>query len=186
MPRRFFRKLGRRREALSQRWFLRPFQALLHDPALWSSHRRSVLRALSLGLFIGCLPLPFHMAAAAMMAVFLRINVIVAIAATWISNPVTLTPLFVAAYYLGAWMLSVPTQPFSVELSLDWLLTGLTKIWKPLFAGSITIGAVVSALAYLVLDRIWRISLMLRFRRRRHQRAQALKTLPANDPPQAP
>ncbi len=181
MPRRFFRKLGRRREALSQRWFLRPFRALLHDPALWSSHRRSVLRALSLGLFVGCLPLPFHMAIAAVIAVYLRINIVVSVFATWISNPLTITPLFVAAYYLGAWLLDVPPQPFSVELSLDWLLNGVSKVWKPLFAGALVISTVVSALAYFVLDRIWRISLMIRFRRRRQQRADALSLPPGAD-----
>ncbi len=167
MPRRFFHKLGRRREALSKRWFLRPFSALLHDPALWASHRRSVLRALALGIFVGCLPLPFHMAIVAAIAVVLRINLVVGVLATWISNPLTVTPIFVAAYYLGAWMLGQPTQPLTVELSLDWLLSGLANVWKPLWTGSLVIATLAAGITYLVMDRIWRISLAYRFSRRR-------------------
>ncbi len=167
MPRRFFHKLGRRRESLSKRWFLRPFRALLNDPALWSSHRRSVLRALALGVFIGFLPLPFHMAIAAFIAVMLRINIVVAVLATWISNPVTVTPLFVAAYYFGSWLLDLPTQTPQIELSLQWFLEGLTAIWKPLLTGSLVLGTIASGVVYLVMDTVWRISLAYRFSRRR-------------------
>lgn len=167
MPRRFFHKLGRRREALSKRWFLRPFRALLNDPALWSSHRRSVLRALALGVFVGCLPLPFHMAIVAVIAVFLRVNLVVGVLATWISNPVTITPLFFAAYRLGTWLLGIPVEPFSVELSLEWLVGGLANVWKPLLTGSLVIGTIAAATVYLVMDAVWRISLIYRFRRRR-------------------
>lgn len=167
MPRRFFHKLGRRREALSQRWFLRPFRALLNDPALWSSHRRSVLRALALGVFVGCLPLPFHMAIVAVVALFLRVNLVVGVLATWISNPLTITPLFFAAYRLGAWLLDLPVQPFTVELSMDWLLAGLASVWKPLLTGSLVIATGAAISIYLVMDAIWRVSLIYRFRRRR-------------------
>ncbi len=167
MPRQFFHKLGRRREALSKRWFLRPFRALLNDPALWSSHRRSVLRALALGVFVGCLPLPFHMAIVALIAVFLRVNLVVGVLATWISNPVTITPLFFAAYRLGTWLLDLPVQPFAMELSLEWLQAGLANVWKPLLTGSVVIGLAAAISVYLVMDAIWRISLAYRFRRRR-------------------
>lgn len=170
MPRHFFRKLGRRREALSQKWFMRPFRALLHDPALWSSHRRSVLRALSIGIFVGFLPLPLHMAIAAAVAVFFRVNVIIAVLTTWVSNPVTVTPIFVAAYYLGAWILGVPAGPFTIELSWDWLSQSLAAAWWPLWTGSLIMATLASGMTYLVMDAVWRISLMYRFRRRRRPR----------------
>lgn len=170
MPRRFFHKLARRREALSQKWFMRPFRALLHDPALWSSHRRSVLRALSIGIFVGFLPLPLHMALAAAAAVFFRVNVVVAVLTTWISNPLTVTPIFVAAYYLGAWILGVPAGPVAIEMSWEWFSQSLAAVWWPLWTGALIMAALASGIAYLVMDAVWRISLVYRFRRRRRPR----------------
>ena len=170
MPRRFFHKLAVRREALSQKWFMRPFRALLHDPALWSSHRRSVLRALAIGIFVGFLPLPLHMALAATVAVFLRVNVIVAVLSTWISNPLTVTPIFVAAYYLGASILGIPAGPVSIEMSWEWFSQSLAAIWRPLWTGAFIMATVASGITYLVMDAVWRISLVYRFRRRRRPR----------------
>lgn len=170
MPRRFFDKLARRRESLSKRWFLRPFRALLNDPALWTSHRRSVLRALAIGIFIGFLPLPLHMALAAAIAVVLRVNVVVAVLSTWISNPLTVTPIFVAAYYLGSWVLGIPAGPFVIEMSWEWFASGLATVWRPLWTGALIMGALAAGLTYLVMDAVWRISLLYRFRRRSPQR----------------
>lgn len=170
MPRRFFHKLVHRREALSKRWFMRPFQALLHDPALWSSHRRSVLRALAIGVFVGFLPLPGHMALAAAAAVFIRVNVVVAVLATWISNPLTVTPIFLSAYYMGAWVLGTTPGPVAIEMSWEWLTTGLASIWLPLWIGALILAIIGSAITYVVMDTVWRVSLIYRFRRRRRPR----------------
>lgn len=167
MPRRFFDKLARRREALSGKWFMRPFRALLHDPALWTSHRRSVLRGLAIGIFVGFLPLPLHMAIAAAAAVAMRVNVIAAVLSTWVSNPVTVTPVFVAAYYLGAWVLGIPAGPFAIEISWEWFTHSLAQVWRPLWTGSLIMAVIASGTTYLVMDAVWRVSLIYRFRRRR-------------------
>ena len=89
MPRRFLRNVLPSQANLKKRWFLRPFSALLHDPALWATHRRNVLRALALGIFISFIPFPVHTAMAAIVALYLRVNLAVAVLASWLSNPVT-------------------------------------------------------------------------------------------------
>ena len=60
MPRRFFRKFAIKRHELSQKWFMTPFQHMLHDHRLWGIRRKTVVPAFSLGLFIAFAPLPGH------------------------------------------------------------------------------------------------------------------------------
>jgi uncharacterized protein (DUF2062 family) len=59
-------------------------------------------RGLALGVFIGCLPIfGFQMLLGAGLAGPIRGNRILAVAGTWISNPVTNLPLFWLNYQLG-------------------------------------------------------------------------------------
>jgi len=89
MPRRFFRKFALNRENLRRKWFIEPFDHLLHDPDLFGIRRRSVVPAFSLGLFIAFMPIPGHPLIAALLAIALRVNVAVATVTTFISNPLT-------------------------------------------------------------------------------------------------
>src|SRR5919106_4245879 len=98
MPRRFFKSMSRQRQRWKQRWFMRPFRLLLEHPAYWSLNRRSVTRAFALGLFIAFVPLPIHVILGAALALALRLNVPAAIVGTFITNPLTLVPIYWAAY----------------------------------------------------------------------------------------
>ena len=98
-----------RRHALLGRIFGQP----LFDPDLWHLGRNSVAWAVSIGLFMAWAPVPFQMFLAAGAAVLARCNLPVAVAMVWVSNPVTVAPLFFAAHKLGAWMLDRPPRRFS-------------------------------------------------------------------------
>ena len=57
--------------------------------------------AFSLGLFVAYLPFPGHMLIAGLSALALRVNIPVAVASVWVSNPATMVPMFYAAYEVG-------------------------------------------------------------------------------------
>src|SRR5690242_14638182 len=105
MPRKFLTRYLPDHEKLHARlhgkWFMRPFDFLMHDPALWDISRRSTCRALALGAFISCLPMPGHSALSVIGALFFRANMPVAFAAVWINNPLTLGPIYYVAYKIG-------------------------------------------------------------------------------------
>src|SRR5690606_1769707 len=105
VPMRFLRRLSPRRRALTESWFLRPFGAVLHDPALWRLDRHGAARALALGLFIGWLPVPVQMPVAALVALIVRVHLPLAVVSVWISNPVTMVPMMYFAYRLGMTLL---------------------------------------------------------------------------------
>ena len=159
MPRRFFRKFSVKRERLRNQWWLAPFDHLLHDPNFWTIRRRTVVPAFALGLFVSYLPFPGHMLTAALLAVALRVNIPIAVTSVWVSNPLTIGPMFYLAYEVGQQLLGKTPQPFEFEMSFAWLLDGFIYIWQPLLLGSVLLGAILSLIGYIVLDILWRTSI---------------------------
>ncbi len=167
MPRQFLRRVLPHPTNLKKQWFLRPFRALLHDPALWATHRRNVLRALALGIFISFIPFPIHTALSGVAALYLRINVPVAIVASWLSNPVTFGPMYYGAYRLGAIVLGSPAAASRSEFSVEHLQALLGEIWQPLIVGCLIAGTSLSLAAYWILNRLWIRQVRRRFQLRR-------------------
>jgi hypothetical protein len=159
MPRRFFRKFALNRERFRRLWFIAPFDHLLHDPDLWGIRRRSVVPAFSLGLFVACLPIPGHPLIAGLLAITLRINVAVAAVTTFVSNPLTMGPLYYFAYRIGRALLGSDPQPFVFELSLSWLSNQFLQIWQPMVLGCVLLGSIAAFVGYVALDLLWRASI---------------------------
>ena len=170
MPRKFLNRVLPARASLRERWFLRPFDVLLHDPALWATHRKNVLKAFALGLFVAFLPIPGQMALAVLVALWLRVNLPVAAAATWIANPVTSGPIYYACYRLGSWLLGTPPGKFRVEFSFEWLGSEIGRIWQPLALGCVLLGVVTTGLSVFVLNWIWIRASRRKFQHRRRLR----------------
>lgn len=159
MPRRFFKKFRLKRKHFGDQWWIAPFDHLLHDPNLWGIRRRTVVPAFSIGLFVAYLPFPGHMIQATLLALALRINIPVAVGAVWACNPITMGPMFFAAYEVGRVLLRQPPRPFDFDLSFEWLLDGFVTIWQPLLLGSLLLGAILSLVGYIGLDLLWRASI---------------------------
>src|SRR5690606_1758337 len=121
MPRKFIKRYLPDHRTVREQWFLRPFQALLHDPALLFPNRRTASRAFAIGLFSAFIPMPFQLVPATLMALCMRVNVPIAMATVWITIPVTMGPIFYAQYRVGAWLLGRGPGDFRFELSAQWL-----------------------------------------------------------------
>lgn len=171
MPRRFFRKFALKREQLKNRWWLAPFNHLLHEPNLYVIRRRSVVPAFALGLFIAFLPFPGHMLMAVLMALALRVNLTVAALTTLVSNPFTMGPMFYLAFELGRRLLRQAPRAFEFEMSFEWLFDRFVYIWQPLILGGVLLGAIAALVGYIVLDLFWRASISDYLARRREKRA---------------
>lgn len=175
MPRRLFKRIQKRmpdKGKLSTEWYLRPFNALLHDPGLWSIHRRGVTKAVAIGVFFAMFPIPGQMMLAALVALWVRVNLPVALAATWVSNPLTYVPIYYPAYKLGAYLLGMPHQVSGdTPISIDWLASELATIWKPLFLGSGIIAVVAAGAGFAALNLAWRMAAFNRLKRRRQRAA---------------
>jgi Uncharacterized protein conserved in bacteria len=90
------------RETVDQYRLLRPFATHLRQPSLWRLNRRSVPRGVAVGLFVAVL-IPFmHTFVAAILAIPARANVAVAALLTLVVNPITIPPMYIAAYRIGS------------------------------------------------------------------------------------
>lgn len=159
MPRRFFRKFAVKRNSFRGRWYLAPFEHLLHDHNLWGIRRRTVVPAFAIGLFVGFQPFPGHPVTASLLALAFRVNIPVAALTTFVSNPFTMAPMYFFAHRLGIFLLGMEPQPFEFELSLAWFRDSFANNWQPLTLGCVLLGGGLALLGYAALDLLWRASL---------------------------
>ncbi|RMF20075.1 MAG: DUF2062 domain-containing protein [Gammaproteobacteria bacterium] len=129
---------------------------VLHEPNLWHINRHSVRRAMMIGLFWAFIPMPFQMVAAAFCALRFNANLPLSVALVWISNPLTMPPIFYFNYLFGAWILGTDTQDYSFELSWEWLSHNLAEVGIPLYFGSAVLGLLFGSVAYLLVEWLWR------------------------------
>ena len=162
MPRKFFQRFLPNPQTIKENKSLRIFGDWLHDPNLWHLNRRSVAGAFAVGLFFAWMPVPFQMALAAGTAIWLRTNLPISVVLVWITNPVTIPPMFYFAYLVGTWIVGAPISDFTFELSFDWLLNELSGIWKPFLVGCFTVAFSSSLLGYFTIQGLWRYSVLSR------------------------
>ena len=153
------------------------FGTLLHDPNLLHLNRRSVSMAFFVGLFMAFVPLPSQMIMAAAAAIFIRCNLPISVGLVWVSNPITMPPMFYFAYKVGAWILDSPERKFSFDLSWEWLGTELSAIWEPFLLGCAICGIFFGTIGYIVIRLLWRLHIISTIKERRKRRKERLKNL---------
>ncbi len=166
MPKRFLRKHLPDHTTFRDHPRLARFGHRLHDPNLWHLNRRSVAGGLAAGLFMAWVPVPFQMVLAAAAAIALRVNLPIAVVMVWITNPVTMPPLFYLAYKVGALLLGARIEHVSFELSWAWLTEELRLVWQPFLLGCLVMGMASAAAGYLAARGLWRWWVVRRHRRR--------------------
>jgi uncharacterized protein (DUF2062 family) len=122
---------------------------------------------MAVGMFCAFMPVPFQMLLAAIAAVALRVNILVAVPLVWISNPVTLAPIFYFCYVIGALILGTEIHGFIFELDFDWLLSELLFIWQPLLLGCLVVATIASLVSFFLAQFFWRYHLLTRIKNRR-------------------
>lgn len=146
--------------------------SLLHDPNLFHLNRHSVSVAAAIGVFVAFLPIIGQMPTAAILALLFRANLPISIVLVWISNPVTIPPMFFATYELGRWILDYPHIQFSIEFSWQWLTSEFLKLWKPLLTGSLICGTFFSIISYFAARSYWRWHVIHNWNKRLEARRQ--------------
>jgi uncharacterized protein (DUF2062 family) len=148
MVRKAFRALRHRR--LRDRGWWKAISKPLFHRCLWVPCRDTVASGLAIGLFFSMMLMPFQMLPAAIVAMRLRANVPFAMAACWITNPVTAAPVMFAQFKLGQWMrdvLSVPMPGFLTKVHFDVPGAGTFNAASYIL-GMISTGVIVALCAY--------------------------------------
>lgn len=148
---------------------------LLEDPNLFHLNRYSVSMAFLVGMFLAFFPIPGQMILAAIFAFLIRCNLPIAVALVWITNPITIPPIFFATYSLGTWILDTPPIDFSSMFSWEWLEAEFDHLWKPLLLGSLATGSFFSITSYAIIKLTWRCYVVYSWQHRKEKRMKRLK-----------
>jgi len=176
MPKRLLKRYSPDPHTLRNHKHLKWFGKYLHDPNLWHLNRRSVSGAFAAGLFWAMIPMPFQMVAAAAVAILGRVNLPISVALVWVSNPLTMPPIFYFNYLVGTWLLPNCQPVGKMKVTLEWFVHSMEQIWEPLYLGSVVVGIVLGALGYTAMRLYWRWHIIQRYRKRQ----QARKMPPSN------
>lgn len=168
-----------RRETFERIGWLRPVAHRVLLPQLWRFHRRSVPRGVALGILVGVLVPIAQTIFAALLALPARANVPVAALTTFITNPLTTPPIWVAAYWLGSWLLHLdtiaPQEAGSVEVQAEavgWLQWLLSTAAPATAVGLLVISIAGAVLGYLLAAWSWRWWTAHKWRARRASRVR--------------
>ncbi len=171
--RKFFRERLPGREGVLQNRWLKPVRHWLQHPNLWHLNRRSVAGGVALGLFCGLIPGPFQMPTAALLAMWLRVNLPVALATTLYTNPFTIVPLYLLAHRIGLLILGVSDQtPVADFPQLNWK-NGFEQIWQwlatlgePVLVGLPVLTIGLSVIGYFAVRFAWRLAVQWKWYQR--------------------
>src|SRR3989475_1085693 len=174
MPRKFFRKYLPSHESIRQNRCVALSGTLLLRPTLWRRNRHSVAGGAAIGLFAGLIPGPLQMLTAAILAIALRVNLPVALATTLYTNPLTIGPLYVIAYWIGTLLVPGDSAPFSHPPGFDWsnlgawlraLLEWSLSLGKPLAVGLVALAVSFAIAGCVVLQLAWSANLIMAWSR---------------------
>lgn len=180
MAKKFIKRLLPHPDRIRHNPSLRWLGPALHDPNLWQFNRRSVAAAVAIGAFFAFILPVAQFLAAGLSAIYLRVNLPVAVTSTLITNPFTFGPWYYLAYKIGAFIMGAPAgasilAPASHTVEGWWaqLVAGieqLVALGTPLFVGLALLAVASAAGGYLLVHLLWRIPVYLRLRRSRLRR----------------
>jgi hypothetical protein len=170
MPRKFFQRYLPPREKLQSNRHLQVLGDVLHDNNLWHLNRQSASLAAFIGLFCAFMPIPMQMLLAAALAIVFHANLPISVVLVWVSNPLTMPPMFFGVYKLGAMLMGLQPKRIALPGSLHEVLGDLSVIWQPLLLGSVICGLVFGTLGYVTVRIIWRVAVARQWQRRIVQR----------------
>lgn len=155
-----------------------------HYVGMWNLTQESAARAAAAGLFAAMIPImPFQMIIAVLSALFIRGNIPLALAACWVSNPLTLVPITYFTFYLGN--LFIGESPSKIQewsQNFLWSITGPHSYWESLtssiqqygeafFVGLPLIAIGSAILGYLGVKLAWKASIFIHHHWRKKPKA---------------
>lgn len=175
MARKLFKRMMPDPDRVKNHRSLRFLGERLHDPNLWHLNRYSVSVAFFIGLFMAMMPIPAQMVAAALLALWWRANLPISVVLVWITNPLTMPPIFYVCYRVGAALLQHPARDIQFQLTPEWLTESLGQIWEPFLLGCLISGLFLGLLGAASIQVLWRVHVLHRWRQRRKRRQLSSK-----------
>jgi uncharacterized protein (DUF2062 family) len=130
---------------------------LFHN-LLWRTDSRAIAGGLALGLFVAFTPtLGIQMFLAACGAIYFKVNLPIALAACWITNPLTALPVYSAAWKLGEYLLknSVLLEEAFNVYGIKGKAEMIFRQGLYLWSGSLIFSTVLALIGYVAIRLLW-------------------------------
>jgi uncharacterized protein (DUF2062 family) len=175
MPRKIIRQLLPDMATVLNHPFMRWTAPLIRDPNIMHLNRESVSLAVFIGILVAFIPLPGQTMIAAGLAFWWGANLPISVCLIWISNPLTIGPMFYLTYRIGAALLGSEPMVFTVSLSWEWFSSLGHHILLPLVIGSLLCGIVAAVTGYVLINNLWRWHVIRNWEKRKIARQQLKK-----------
>jgi len=166
----FFKRMLPEHHEFQQHQQLGLLGDILHDPNIFHLNRHSAAGGVAIGLFLAFIPIPGQMLLAALLAIYFRVNLPLAIVFVWISNPLTIPPLLYLSYKTGALILQETPKQLNFEFSLEWFSETFFDIWDALLLGCLTLGGLSALIGYFVIRILWRMAIIRKWEERKEKK----------------
>lgn len=148
------------------------FLRLQEDP-------RKLAWGMALGVFIGVTPtVPFHTVTVLFLAAVLRVSPVTAYLGIWVMNPVTMAPLYLAAYKVGQFLL-YKGEPLTFADTYT-LQTLLQLLWRGGLA--LQTGGIIIAIPPAVISYFLTLWVVQRYRQHKARKAAIVQRLSQDSP----
>lgn len=159
----FLQKYAPKKDTIQQQY---KYLHYLGGQDVWRFSCYSSARGVAIGLFWAMIPIPMQTIFSALTAIWLKANLPLAIIFVWVTNPLTMTPIYYLAYKLGSVLLDQEPQKITFEFSIQWLVQTFVHIWQPLMAGSLLLGCCAATIGNITILTLWKISSLRKWRRK--------------------
>ena len=129
----------------------------IFDWELWHITQHSTSGGLAVGLFVAFTPtIPFQMLLSALGAIWFRVNLPIALLASWVTNPITAVWVYLYAHRLGKAALG---NVLGIFVLSD--LEDVAAVWRifshgvSLWTGGVLLGAAAAFVGYAVSKAFW-------------------------------
>ncbi len=152
------RFVKRKKKQLLKTHLFRIWGHQLFENVLWKLDKRSIAGGLSLGLFIAFMPtIGVQMIMVTFGAIFFRVSLPIALAACWVTNPVTAFPIYTAAWQLGKYLLDdfAPIKNIFDLYNIQGRIVRVILHGLYLWTGSLIFSLVSAIIANITVRSLW-------------------------------
>jgi len=149
------------RKSLKQTYLYRIWGHRLFAKVLWKTDKRSISGGLALGLFVAFTPtIPFQMLLAVCGGLYFRVNLPIALAACWVTNPLTALPIYSAAWTLGKYIVhnAIPVEEALQTYQMEGKTAMLIRQGFYLWTGSLIFSLVSALTANVAVRALWNLA----------------------------
>jgi hypothetical protein len=177
MPRKYLRRILPSAAMVKENRYLKVLGSAINNPDCWYLNKHSVAGAFFIGLFCAFLPMPFQTVLAGFLAIFFKRNLPLSVGLVFITNPVTMPPIFYFNYLVGSFFFpeTVAFDYTIIDNLWGYFLDNFNRIGRPLIVGSIICGLVAGMLGFIAIHIFWRWQVSSNWVKRQKERSAQRK-----------